>query len=320
MPTTYFTHGRGNVDEFMSSAISEYNPTLTDTIYTGIPLLRYMNGKGRVKDAHGYSYVAPVRYAKNSTSAFITPSGTVNVSPQDNATSVQFRYRTLSASVVLLDDEADITDEYKVYDLFESKMEDSKLACMDTMSVAMMASPIAANSIESFATIIDSTGTIGDQSPTNNAWWASTETASGSMATQGLKDLTTLYNTVSKSLVDPPDLSVTTQTVYENYEAVMRGFARFDVMRDGAVDPGVAKGGLKFKGTTCFWDENATSGTWYMANLNYVHLRRFPNADFKVGQFVRPANQLLKVALIRWKGAMVCLNRARQGKLTGITA
>ena len=189
------------------------------------------------------------------------------------------------------------------------------------MSVALFDGTIGANEFDNFTTIVDSTGTIGDQASTApNTWWASTETASGSFATQGLKDGTTLYNTISKSLTDPADLSIMTQTVYEAFEATMRGFAQFDVMRDGAVDPGIKKGGLRFKGSTVFWDENQVSGIWTMINSRYLYLYVDEKADFAIGPSIRPANQFLSTRLVRWRGTMVCENRARQGKLSGLTA
>ena len=318
----YFSMGNTAVDEFLSSALSEYNPSIVDAIYTGIPALRYLNSKDRIKkNAAGYSFVQPVRYAKNNTAAFISPTGTVSLQQQNNATSVQFKYRTLVDSIVLTDDEMDVTSDHQVYDLAESKAEDAKLAGMDLLAQALFAAaPDTTTKIESFPTLIATTGSIGDQSPTNNAWWQSTVTSSGSVAAQGVKDATTLYNTISKSLMDPPDLGIMTQTAYESLEATMRGYAQYDTVRDGSVDVGLPKGGLKFKGQTLFWDENCTSGTWFMINTNYLYLKVFPNADFKINPFIRPANQVLKAAIIRWKGALVCTNRARMGKLTGLTA
>lgn len=323
MAATFFTYGRGNVDEFMSSTISEYNKTLVDNIYGGMATLNYLESKNRIKRGPGgYSKVVPVRYAKNSTSAFISPTGTISVVPQDNATSVQYRYRTNGTSIVFTDEEQDANrGEAEVYDLIEAKMADAELAGRDTLSVALFDATIGAHEFDNFTTIVDSTGTIGDQSPTApNTWWSSTETASGSFATQGIKDLTTLSNATSKSMTDAADLSITTQTVYEAFEATMRGFAQFDVIRDGAIDPGVKKGGLKFKGTTCFWDENQVSGVWTMINSRYLYLYVIDGADFKVGPPIRPANQFVTTRLMRWRGTMVCENRARQGKLTGLSS
>ena len=308
--------------EVIASTFSEAEPGWVDNIYGGMPLLKWMMENGKIKTGSGgASRLVNLRYAKNNTAAFIADSGTISLLVQDNIKVAQYEYKTLGDSMVILDAERDgNVGEEQIFSIVEERMEDAKLALQDKLSLALFDSSIGANEPQSFATIIDSTGTIGGLAASSNAWWASTETASGSMAAQGLKDLTTLAHTISKSMTDMPNLSVTTQTIYDAYEGTMRGFAQFDTIRDGAIDPGVKKGGLKFKGTTCFFDENATSGTWYMANTNYLYLYVISSANFKIGPVIRPANQFADTRLVRWRGALCCSNRARQGKLTGLTS
>jgi len=321
MATTFLTRGPAAVDDYLSSTLAKHTAERADAIYTGVPFTRWLLAKNRIKPGDGHSYIGNVRYAKNNTAGWITASGQVSTQLQNNVTQFQFRYRTMadSVSITIEELEQNRNNEHKIFDLLGEREEDAQLALMDRMAIDLFKSAAPTNGLETLQTLVASSGTVGDINGTTNAWWQSTQTASGSVAGQGNKDLTTLHNAIGKSETDTPDVGVTTQTVYEAFEGLARGFNQFDLMTDkNAVDMGLKKGGLKFKGVTLLWDENCNSGNLYLLNTRYLYLavsRNFTSTDF-----VRPANQLVKTSLISWMGTLVVSNRARNGRLTGLSA
>ena len=321
MASTFLVRGPANVDDYIASTLAKHTPARADAIYTGVPFTKFLLAKGRIKPGDGHSYIGNVRYAKNNTAGWISASGTVPLTLQNNATQYQYRYRHLSDSVSMTMEELaqNANNEYKIFSLLEEREEDAQLALMDKMATTLFKSTVATNEPENLPSLVLASATVGDINGTTNSWWQSTVTTSGSVAGQGNKDLTTLHNTIGKSETDTPDAGVTTQTVYEAYEGLARGFNQYDLMRDqGAVDMGLKKGGLRFKGITLMWDENCNSGVLYLLNTRYLYLAVAKN--FEPTEFVRPANQLVKSSLIWWMGTLVCSNRARQGKLTALTA
>ena len=321
MATTFLSRGPTAVDDYLASTLARNQPARSDAIYTGVPFTRYLLSKGRIKPGDGHSFIGNVRYAKNNTAGWISASGPVSLTLQNNVTQFQYRYRHLSDSVSITLEELNqnASNENRIFDLLAEREEDAQLALMDRLATTLFKTTVATNEIENMRSIIATTGTIGDISATGNTWWQSTVTASGSIAGQGNKDLTTLANTIGKSETDMPDGGVMTQTAYEAYEGLARGFNQFDLMRDkGSVDMGLSTGGLKFKGITLMWDENMTSGELQLFNTRYLYLAVSKN--FESTEFTRPANQLVKSALIWWMGALVCSNRSRLGRLTGLVA
>ena len=173
------------------------------------------------------------------------------------------------------------------------------------------------NEFEPLSALIDSTGTVGGLAQSSNSWWASTETASGSFASQGLSDMRTLFNTISADgSSDHPDAIFSTQSVFEFYEALLEPKER--IMNTMMADAGIRN--LEFKGIPFTYDQYCDSGILYMLNSKYLSLVIDDASDFVTTEFVRPTNQDAKTAAILFMGLTSLSNRRRQGKLTGITA
>ena len=126
--------------------------------------------------------------------------------------------------------------------------------------------------------------------------------------------MATLYNSVSVGN-DQPSIIITTQDVYEDYEALLTDQIRY-------TDTDVADAGfqnLMFKGAPVTFDGACTSQVMYMLNTKYLQLVGHSDTWFKPTPFVRPTNQDAVYSQILSYGNLTCSNRARQGKLTGVT-
>lgn len=315
----YFTYGPSAVDSLLSTTLSVYRKTMVDNIYTALPTFNYLYKAGRKETLDGgASIIVPVMYAKNSTAGFYSGSDPLDVTPQEPFTSGQFKWKQLAASVVITGfEEAVNRGKHAVLNLLKERTRHTEMSIADKLGNALFAAAPGTNDITSLATLVDATSTIGDINSTTYSWWQSTVTSSGSFSAQGLADMRTLYNTLSKYTAnDYPDFGVTTQSVLEYYENLA-------VPHERIIDTTTADLGfeaMKFKGMKLFFDENATSGVLYMLNSKHMKLVVHSDRDFSTSPFVRPENQDVRVAQILWMGNLVTDERRKLGKLTGITA
>ena len=114
-----------------------------------------------------------------------------------------------------------------------------------------------------------------------------------------------------------PDLILSDQTSYEAYEATLTPTVRYTDVNMG--DLGFSN--LKYKEAVWTWDPNATSGPGStfstQKRLNWCkHEKRL----FTISEWVKPANQDLKVAQVFWAGELTTNNRRKLALLTGVTA
>jgi hypothetical protein len=68
------------------------------------------------------------------------------------------------------------------------------------------------------------------------------------------------------------------------------------------------------------FDRDATAGTVYFLNSQYINLCVHRDANFSTGKFIEPENQDATTAKILFQGNLTTNNRRMHGKLTGVTA
>jgi hypothetical protein len=153
-------------------------------------------------------------------------------------------------------------------------------------------------------------GTGGDP---DNRWWESYIEDTAEVLSIGR--MSSAYNTVAEG-ADQPNMILTTQTLYEKYEALLQPQLRF-------ADAGTADAGfqnLLFKGAPVMYDTYVDSGYMYFLNTKYLRLVGHSDNWFRPTPFVRPNNMDARYAQILLYGALTVSNRKRQGVLTGKTA
>jgi hypothetical protein len=126
--------------------------------------------------------------------------------------------------------------------------------------------------------------------------------------------MASIYNTISVGN-DQPTIIITTQALYEAYEALLEGQIRY-------TDTDVADGGfqnLLFKGAPVTFDDAATAGQMMFLNTKYLQLVAHSDVWFKPTPFVRPTNQDAVFSQLLCYGQLTCSNRARQGYMFGAT-
>lgn len=261
----------------------------------------------------------PIDSGENSTVQDFADYDVFLTTPQSTAMSVGYPMVNKGGSVAISFEELQETkgSDLKVYDLLKHKRSNLLKTVMKKCNADLYATTAVAGKIEPLPVVIDSTGTAGSLSQSTDSDWASTETASGSFAAQGISDMTTMLNTLwlKKSV---PTIIMTTQSVHEYMEKELSADVRYMV---GDLQTGV-RGfeGLKFKGVKLAFDGDCTSGVMYFINNENLFLAIDSDANFSFDPFIQPYNQRAQVALFSVRWALICNSRRAHGKLTGISA
>ncbi len=292
---------------------------LQDAVFNRLTLFDYLSKKNRVRRGGGTSIIVPLRISKNTTAASYSNYGQIDVTPQDNETAAQFLYKQYAASVSLSGKEERVQNKgkYEVMDLVKTKIDDAEKALQDKLNQDLFAASPGSDDVGSLVTSIDATSSIGQINSTTYSFWQSSVTTGGSFAAQGVSDMRTLWNTLSQRAPSSvPDLILTTPTVHGYYEASLIAQQRYESNSTG--NGSFQK--LMFKSAPMDMDAQCTSGAMYYLNSDCMELVIDPTTDFKMTEWVKPANQDARVAQYLVALELVIRNRRKLGKILSITA
>lgn len=319
-------------DSLLSTTLRNYSSKLTDVVFSKRPLLNWLKTGDRIKNKDGgAAIVVPIIYGLNDTVSSYYQYDTIATTPQDGVKAAQYDWAQMAASIAIHGlEEAQNAGAEQIIDLLDTKRmqaEESMAEKLDYMffqdgsnnsgkdplglAAIVSATDTAYGSAQLGGIAASSTTTRGDASSFN--YWQSTVTNVAGALTIGT--LSNLYNTVSQGTNDFPDLSLTTQTQFQNYEGLLQPQLRFS--NPSQADAGFQN--LLYKGSTIFWDVYAPSGTWFMLNSKYITLYTLKGKWMTTTDFYRPPNQDARFAQILSYFQLTTNCRFKHGKLTGLT-
>ena len=317
-----FTRGPANVDDLLASTLDNYREKLTENWVTGNPITKKMMEDGSDELDGGNDIVENLEYQDNDTAAWGAAAGTVSTTINQILTQATYLWTVLAGSVGITDREwAQNKGKSAMHNLLEVRVKNLENTFKDSLEVALGASSTTnTDTMWSLPDLIDSSNptaaNLGNISRTTYSWWQSTETASGSMATQGLEDIRTAYYTTGRSLTDPVNAMVTTQTVYEAYAARLTPFERFQSNKTGDLE----FDHLAFANKPVFFSENLATGLWLGINTKYLRLRINKHMKFLNQPFVRAPGGISKSSVVELMCQMTSTRPASMFKLTGLVA
>lgn len=317
MADTLFTWGPANVTTLLTTTIENRRGEIQDNIFNDLPTIKYLKDKKKVRVDGGASIVQPLMYATNGTSGFYDGYDILNTTPAEGFTAAQFKWKECAVSVSVSNREETIqnTGKSQVFNIVKAKMDQAEMDMKSTLNTALFAASPTAKQMTSLVTLIDATSTIGDVNSTSSSWWQSQVTASGSFAAQGRSDMLSIYNTIITK-GGKTDFIITTPAIHGYYEGSLVPQIRYTSNDTG----NNSFGSLKFKTADVMFDTAATSGVMYFLDSNHIELIVNSGNDFRMTEFVKPANQTAKVAQMVVALELTTNNRRRLGKLTSITA
>lgn len=287
-------------DALLTTTQANYRKQLIDNIFDVFPFLSWMNGSlgealrgSSVKRtvSGGESIVEHLLYESNSTVNSYSGAGIIDTTLQEGMTIARFNWKQYAGTVGITGlEKRSNNGEERMINLLQAKMTQLEMSMRDRMSVDSFSDGTGNGSknIGGLALLVDSAGTVGGLSATTYNWWASTETASGSFATQGINDMRTMFNTISFGN-DKPDFIVTTQAIFEFYEKSLQPQERF--MSNKTADAGFMN--LTFKNIPIVFDRDCTALTMYFLNSKYLSLVVHSDADFNQSPFIEPIKRFL---------------------------
>ncbi len=312
--------GNANFDALLSTTLANYRPQLTDNVFTARPLTYFLMDKGRIRMVDGGTkIVEPLIYGQNGTVASYSGYDTISLTAQDGMSAAEYDWKQYAASIAISGiEEAKNNGEAAIINLLEAKIMQAEESMREGFN-QMFFGDGTGNSGKNWnglANLVESGNTVGGINSANgqgNDFWRSYEENTAGALT--LAQMATAYNSVSVGN-DHPDMILTTQTLFEKYEALLQPQLRYTDTK--TADAGFQN--LLFKAAPVAYDVHCTAGVVYFLNSKYLTLVGHSGKWFQQTDFVRPENLDARYALIMCYGNLTVRNASKQGVITDATA
>ena len=308
-----------NFDALLSTTLANYRDQLTDNVFNDRVLTNHLMSKGRIRMVNGGTkIVEPLIYGQNTTVASYSGYDAISLTAQTGITAAEYEWKQYAASIAISGiEEAKNNGEQEIINLLEAKIMQAEESMREGFNT-MFFSDGTGNSGKDWnglGNLIEASGTVGgiNRATAGNEYWRSYEENTAGALT--LAQMATAYNTVSVGN-DHPDMVLTTQTLFEKYEALLQPQLRYTDTK--TADAGFQN--LLFKAAPVVFDAAAPAGNMYFINSKYLTLVGHSGKWFQQTQFVRPEDLDARYALIMCYGNLTCRNASKQGKLTAKTA
>jgi hypothetical protein len=306
-----------NFDALLSTTLANYRSQLTDNVFTARPLTYTLMDKGRIRMLNGGTkIVEPLIYGQNSTVASYSGYDSLALTPQEGISAAEFDWKQYAASIAISGiEEAKNNGEQEIINLLEAKIMQAEESMRESFNQMFFADGTGNSSKDwnGLGNLVESGNTVGGIDSNTYTWWKSKEENTATALT--LAQMSTMYNNVSVGN-DHPDTLLTTQTLFEKYEALLQPNLRYTDTK--TADAGFQN--LLFKAAPVMYDVHCTAGVFYFLNSKYITLVGHSNKWFSQTEFIKPEDTDARYALIMCYGNLTVRNRAKQGKLTAKTA
>ena len=306
-----------NFDNLLTTTLANYRKTLTDNVFTARPLTYTLMEKGRIRMLNGGTKVVePLIYGLNDTVGSYSGYDSIALTPQTGISAAEFEWRQYAASISISGiEEAKNNGDAEIINLLEAKIMQAEESMREGFNTMFFADGTGNSSKDwnGLDNLVDNTGTVGNIDSSTYTWWKSYKETTATALT--LAQMATAYNSVSVGN-DHPDTLLTTQTLFEKYEALLQPTLRYTDTK--TADAGFQN--LLFKAAPVMYDTGCTAGTFFFLNSKYLTLVGHSDKWFSQTSFISPEDTDARYALIMCYGNLTVRNRAKQGKLTAKTA
>ena len=306
-----------NFDNLLTTTLANYRKTLTDNVFTARPLTYTLMEKGRIRMLNGGTkIVEPLIYGLNDTVGSYSGYDSIALTPQTGISAAEFEWRQYAASISISGiEEAKNNGDAEIINLLEAKIMQAEESMREGYNTMFFGDGTGNSSKDwnGLGNLVESGNTVGGIDSNTYTWWKSYEENTSTALT--LAQMATAYNSVSVGN-DHPDTLLTTQTLFEKYEALLQPNLRYTDTK--TADAGFQN--LLFKAAPVMYDTGCTAGVFYFLNSKYITLVGHSDKWFSQTSFISPEDTDARYALIMCYGNLTVRNRAKQGKLTAKTA
>jgi hypothetical protein len=271
------------VDNLIARAWYKIRPGITDQVLKITPLYDMMLQNKRIKTRipDGRHWEDTIRYSKQDQNIKWFGKGDVfSTNDKEELTNLLWRAKNLGAGIVRYwEEESVIKGEAKLHEYAEDKVNSTKEALRDTLASAIWSNPTGnTKQITALTDLISTdptTGYIGTLDRASNPHLRNYiyNFSGKTVSTQLLEVMTKVYNTVSQFRTGSqrnPDIILTTQDIYEQYEAICEALRQ--IHSNGSDRASLGMGELMFKNTEMFWDPECPAGNMYFLNTETLEM------------------------------------------------
>jgi len=305
-------------DILVTTTLDKVRPILRDQISNENALTAWLNMKSRVSVDGGTVIRRPLLTAFNDTVSTYSGYDVIDTTPQEGLGWAEFEWKQHAGSVTISGEEVKKNaGAAQLISLLQAKVDQLKLSIADDLNAMLWAASVGngGKDFNGIPVIVKNATSFAGIDLAVYAWWKSTLSTTVDLTTfDGVQALNNLFNTVrlNRSKVD---VEFTTQAVFEAYEALAVPNIRFQSLK--AADLGFET--IAHKTAEVIMDLDCPAASLYMLNSDRLEFVQHADSWVTPTDFVRPANQDAKVALILSMGQLITDSRRSHAYATGIT-
>lgn len=322
--STYGTNG------LLATTLKRYAPKLEDNVFSSKPLLWAIKAAGAIENEDGgEKLVEPLIYAEAPNVGSF--SGTDPFATADNTgiSAAEYDWAQYYGLVHFTGLElAKNQGRAKLLSLMQARMDQVEMTISENID-EMLFGDGSGNSTKDFiglAAIISASdpswGDLGGIDRGTYDYWKAKTKSSTVAHTLALKDMANVYNSASSGNDHPTNI-FTTQTAFEDYEALLVSNKRFEDV--AMADAGFQN--LLYKGAPIAFDEyadvasstEADAPMWFV-NFKYIKLKTLSGVWFAPSELLQPTNQDVFYKHLLCYGNLITTNPSRQGVLYNLHA
>ena len=313
-----------NISDILATTIESRTRQIADNVTKNNAILMKLSSKGKIKTFSGGSKIMQeLSFAENANGGWYSGYDILPVGVSDVISAAEFNIKQAAVPVVISGLEMlQNSGREKMIDLLEARMSVaestlSNLICEGLYSDGTANGGKEITGLDLAIPVNPATGTYGGIDRATWTFWRSIVSSGVALTAANIQQA---MNGVWADLVrgkENPDLIVMDNTLWETYVASLQSQQRFHQAEVG--DLGFPT--LKFMGTDVCLDGgiggNATAGTAYFLNTDYIHYRPHSNRNMVPLSPDRryATNQDAEVQILAWAGNLTSSGSRYQGRL-----
>lgn len=314
--------GNADFDALLTTTLKLYGNKLVDNVFAETPLLDFLQRKDRIRmENGGESIVEPLIYAENDTFGSYSGYDTLDITAQDGISAAVYPWKQAAATIAISGaEEAKNNGKSRIINLLKAKIMQAEKSAAAGLTTMLFADGTgnSAKDMDGLAKLVGATGTVGgiDSEAAGNEFWQSVvvDASTDADAERSDAEWTNAFYTASKGN-DAPDFLITTQELFEHYEAGLVSQLRFTSNEKADSRFQV----LEFKGRRLYFDLACPSGFTYGLNSTYIGLVGMSGRWFKNTPFREVPDKDARWSQLLLMGNLVTSNRSRHFVVTDQT-
>lgn len=307
-------------------------PSVVHQLKKEMPFFGKMLAKAQKRTVGGTNIEVPVTYQFNTNGGSYSGLETLDTDQQETRTRAKYDWKQVYAPIVVSNMElfkngGKSGGVETIVNLLKQDMEEAKETLKNNLATMAFGDGTGNGSKDllGLKALVDDgseVSSLGDITLSSFSWWQGNVSAAVGALT--LAHMASQHSAASSGRgAESVDLIVTTETLFNAYEALLQPHLRFTSNREA--DPTFGK--LMFRGAEVVADEYAPSGYMWFLNTRYMDLyvgdhpvHPTDKSGFTVTPMREPHDQDGQVGFILFYGQMCQKRTSRHAKSTGLTA